>query len=398
MTTWTQRDRRGTPPRCGVRARAAGLRAFHRKAATATANDATRAASAVRASGAAPGCARLKSAADRSSTAWTRVGSAFGRDVDDDAAGEHLVQADEPHRRARGGAPVGRRRDDALGDASHPAGHEQERGGQHDDQQRLQARRHRRPPGAQGGATHLAQRQDGAEAEGARGAAGDRVRVHQAQRARDADPQLRHDRAGVQHARRAVQREQDGAGERAHRGQLGADDRGARNRQRAEDRLVARVEGEAVPGDHRDQRQQDHRHADEQERVVDGADRVQGRHRERRQDEPRAAQHRQEGADREQRRQAQRGAAVRVRLRRQQVVVEEPRDEVPRQQPPRCRRRPGRRRVSHAPPRRRSIAPCARDPRGGPARRRRPRASCAIAAPAARSPSRRRRPCRGGAR
>ncbi len=191
---------------------------------------------------------------------------------------------------------------------------------------------------------------------------------------------------------------QDGAGERAHRSQLGAHDRGARNRQRAEDRLVARVEGQAVPGDHRDERQQDHRHADEQERVVDGADRVQGRHRERRQDEPRPAQHRHEGADREQRRQAQGGAAVRVRFRRQQVVVEEPRDEVPRQQPPGCRRRPGRRRVSHAPPRRRSIAPCARDPRGGPARRRRPRATCAIAAPAARSPSRRRRPCRGGAR
>ena len=51
VTTWPQRDRRGTPPRCGVRARAAGRRAFHRKAATATANDATSAASAVRASG-----------------------------------------------------------------------------------------------------------------------------------------------------------------------------------------------------------------------------------------------------------------------------------------------------------------------------------------------------------
>ncbi len=64
VTIWTQRDRRVGPPRCGVRARAAGRRAFHRKAATATANDATRAASAVRASGAAPGCARSKSAAD----------------------------------------------------------------------------------------------------------------------------------------------------------------------------------------------------------------------------------------------------------------------------------------------------------------------------------------------
>ena len=111
---------------------------------------------------------------------------------------------------------------------------------------------------------------------------------------------------------------------------------GARDWQRSEDCFVARVEGGAVPGDDRDQRQQDHRHADEQERVVHGADRVQGRHRERRDDEPRPAQHRQEGADREQRRQAQRCAPVRIRLRREQVVVEEPRDEVARQQPPGC--------------------------------------------------------------
>src|SRR4051812_45186461 len=72
-------DRRDALPRCGVRARAAGRRAFQRKARTATAKDASRAARLVRASRAVPGCASSNSAFQRSSSAWTRGGSGLAR-------------------------------------------------------------------------------------------------------------------------------------------------------------------------------------------------------------------------------------------------------------------------------------------------------------------------------
>ena len=163
--------------------------------------------------------------------------------------------------------------------------------------------------------------------------------------------------ARVQQAHRPVQGHEHHAGEHAHRRDLGADDGPARNRQRAEDRLVALVEHEVVPGDDCDQRQQDHRGRDEEEEIVDGADGVAGRHREERHHVLGAHQHGDERARREQAGEAQRRALVRVGLRRHEVVVEQPRDEMADQELA----------GSHPPPRRRH-ARSARDRPGSRAR------------------------------
>ena len=105
-----ERRRRVPPPRRGVRARAAGRRAFHRNAPRAMANEAARPIGASAATGGGAGLGQPVACRGAILVDLEAPRQRRSLQVDDDRAGQHLVQPDEPHRRVGDDPPVGRRR------------------------------------------------------------------------------------------------------------------------------------------------------------------------------------------------------------------------------------------------------------------------------------------------
>ena len=180
---------------------------------------------------------------------------------------------------------------------------------------------------------HLVQREDHAEPEDAGGGRDHRLRSDEPENREEPDRQLRHPEDRREDARHEVQRQGKAGGEKCRGGEPRAEQRARRHRQRPENRRVPRIQGEPVPAHHRDQRHQQHGRAAEQEEVVQRSDgRPPGRLQ-------RAEEILRRDDDARERAQAdERGARdgqhlVPVGLRRQQVVVEEPPQEVADQQP-----------------------------------------------------------------
>ena len=178
------------------------------------------------------------------------------------------------------------------------------------------------------------------------------------------------------------------AGEQRNRLQLGADDDAVPDRQVPQDRRIARVEPQPVPRGHRDQRHHDHRAGHEQQPVVHRQERRPPRRLQGHEQELQRHHDGDEHRARQQSAEDQRQDPVPIRVRRDEVVLEKPLHEVPREQP-----------FTHGrPPRPRSPGRSARDWSRAPAGRRPARATRAPSACAADRPCPRRRCGRGAGR
>ena len=305
------------------------------------------------------------------------------RQPGDQVAGERVVQADEPdwrkHLRLTALGPSG-----ALQDRRK----QQEARHQRDDEYRLEACRHAAEAHPEDRAQHFPNEDHRSEREETGRDRHGELDHDQRQRREQADLQLRHHQCRVEHAREAADRQREDAGEDADGAQLGAHDDTAVDRQRSEDRGVARIERQRVPCEHRHQRHDDHRERHEHQPIAVRQQRRSPRGLEGHEQELHRAQDGDEESERDQRAAHHGNGVVAIRVWRQEIVLEEALQEVL-----------GEQALKHVqPPRRRCRARSVQGWSRGRARRTPPRATGATSACAGAGPCPGRRCGRGAGR